>query len=96
VSSWPEVPLTEVRKAFKNRHEVYEAIAYWVTEKGWRVRGQAHKFGLYPPNPSVRVIPPWVRVDGTVRADATWQAKRVHRDCRILEKAIEQALDRSD
>jgi hypothetical protein len=93
VSTWPEVTLKEVRKSFKGRHVVYEAIAHWVNDKQWRVRGQGHKYGLYPPNPPVRVVPPWVRVDGTVSADPTWQARQVHRDCRRLEQAIADALE---
>jgi hypothetical protein len=65
-------------------------IAHWVTEKKWRVRGQGHKFALYPPDPGVRLDPPtFVQVNGTPGCDATWQAKQVHRQCGNLEKRIE-------
>lgn len=89
MSGWPEVDLAEVRRALKGKYEIYEAIAYWV-KKGWRVRGQGHKYGLYPPDPGIRMDPPtWVRVDGSPRADSCWVAKRIHRECNSLAKRIE-------
>lgn len=91
MSTWPEVTLDEVRRAFRGKHEVYEVIRYWVSEKGWRVRSQGHRYGLYPPDPDVRVLPPYVRVDGTPRGDASWQARRIHRDCVNHEKSIKAA-----
>lgn len=88
MGSWPEVTLRQVRRALKGRHQVYEAIEYWV-KRGWRVRGQGHKFALYPPDPGVRLAPPnWVRVDGSPGPDAAWIAKVVHRECKNLEKRI--------
>lgn len=94
MGSWPEVPLKEVRTAFKGRYEVYNAIEFWVREKEWRVRGQGHKYALYPPHPGVRLDPPtFVRVDGTPNSDATWQAKQVHRNCNMLERRIKDLGD---
>lgn len=87
MGSWPEVGLSEVRRAFKNKHEVYEEIAFWVA-KGWRVRAQGHKFGLYPPDPGMRLNPPFVRVDGSPSCDATWQARTLRRQCKAMEQKI--------
>lgn len=90
MADWLEVDLSEVRRAFVGRREVFEAVEHWVTEKNWRVRKQGHKFALWPPDPGFRLMPPFVRVDGTVKSDATWQARIVHRDCRKLENSIKQ------
>lgn len=94
--SWEEVALSEVEKSFKRRREVYEEIEYWVKTKKWRVRGQGHKYGLYPPDPGFRVMPPpppWVRVDGTSKSDSKWQAKTTRRECQKLERAIKEQSD---
>jgi hypothetical protein len=93
VSKWPEVPLKQVKAALKGRRTVYEEIEYWVSEEGWRVRGQGHLFGLYPPDPGndVRLIPPWVRVDGTAKCNPTTQARIVRRECQAMQKRIKEA-----
>jgi hypothetical protein len=92
MGSWPEVDLQEVRRAFKGQREVYEEIVAWV-DRGWRVRGQGHKYGLYPPapDPGVRLVPPFVRVDATAKGDAAWRAKIIRRDCRAMEARIRDA-----
>lgn len=91
---WPEVDLKTVERAFKGRRAVYEEIAKWVA-KGWRVREQGHKFALYPPKTGVRLVPPWVRIDGTPKADPTWQARMIKNECRKLEQQIEEASKQS-
>jgi hypothetical protein len=69
-------------------------VEFWVKEKGWRVRGQGHKYGLYPPDPGVRVVPPFVSLGGTPSGSATWHAKRIGRACeRLLEAIAERSLD---
>lgn len=93
--AWEDIDLTEVQRSFKGRRDVYDEIEYWVREKKWRVRVQGHKYALYPPDPGVRIVPPWVRVDGTAKCDAKWQAKTIRRDCRKLERAIEEQNDGS-
>lgn len=65
MSTWKEVPLDQVRTKYKGRHEIYEEIKYWVTEKEWRVRDQGHGFTLWPPDTGVRRTPPWVLIGGT-------------------------------
>lgn len=89
VGDFREVSLDDVRKAFRGRHEIFEAIAFWVRERGWRVREQAHKYGLYPPDPGFRMIPPFVRIDGTAAGDAKRQARMLNRNCEQLQAAIE-------
>ncbi|WP_418003342.1 hypothetical protein ACNO8X_26040 [Mycobacterium sp. PDNC021] len=93
MADWPEVSLEDVRKAYKGRHEIYEEIKYWMTEKGWRVRDQGHGFTLWPPDTGVRLVPPWVIIGSTPEGNPTWHAKRLRRECRAMQKIVDADIE---
>lgn len=83
-----EVSLAAAKKALKGYKEIHGVLEYWVTEKGWRIVGQGHKFALWPPNPGFRLVPPWVRIDGTPSGDRGNSARAVQRACTAMDKLI--------
>lgn len=86
-----EVSLSEAKKALKGYKEIYEVIEFWVGQRGWRLLGQGHKFGLWPPDPGIRLTPPWVRVDGTPSGDVGNAARAIDNACLRMEAAITAA-----
>ena len=90
MSTWKEVPLDQVRTKYKGRHEIYEEIKYWVTEKEWGVRDQGHGFTLWPPDTGVRRTPPWVLIGGTPEGNPTRHAKRIRRECTAMQREVDE------